>query len=276
MSTDPTPASAPPAKKSRSPVERCVVWGGIVLLLALAAVQAHARFGYTMTLQKLQARIAADDSSETAPPLYVMEVPDLIVGWPTRSVQKDRHWERVTYKWQGLTQSYEISMPYDTSDAQPAVLALETKNAPEPEQPAIVSEETEVANGDTGGQSGAPADGSAGGPGTGGEGGRPRFNLMDSDTDGDGKVSRAEAPERFAANFERADSNGDGFIDGDEYNQYRQARAAEREAAGGGEGGRPRPAENAPADAPAEKPDAPADASTAADKSDVPAVSKTP
>ena len=58
-----------------------------------------------------------------------------------------------------------------------------------------------------------------GGPGRGG-GGAPRggaasiiARIFESDTDGDGKISRDEAPERMAPRFDQMDSNGDGFVD---------------------------------------------------------------
>lgn len=236
-----------------------------------------------MSLKKLQARIAAEDTSENAAPLLVSEVPGMIVGFPTRVEEKDRHWVFVTYKWRGLTQSYEIRMPYDSSDSQPAILNLETKGAPAPKP----VEYAEVAaddgagsaesmssgsppGGPGGGATGSHAGGGPGGPGGGGQ----RPNLMDSDTDGDGKVSRAEAPERFAPNFDRVDANSDGFVDAEEYAEYRRVRAAERAAEGGGgpEGGRPQPAATPATDAPAEKSETPADAKAATE----PAEPKTP
>ncbi len=44
----------------------------------------------------------------------------------------------IVYKWQGLTQSYEIRMPYDSSEKSPAVLSLETADAPVPPEPKVV------------------------------------------------------------------------------------------------------------------------------------------
>lgn len=55
------------------------------------------------------------------------------------------------------------------------------------------------------------------GPGGGRPGGAPRgpggpaFERLDSD--GDGKISKEEAPERMKERFDRIDTNGDGFID---------------------------------------------------------------
>lgn len=73
-----------------------------------------------------------------------------------------------------------------------------------------------------------------------GPGGQPGFNLdqfidriMRSDTDGDGRLSRAEAPPMLSERFDDFDSDGDGFITRTEL----QARAAE--IMGRGPGGVP-------------------------------------
>ncbi len=64
--------------------------------------------------------------------------------------------------------------------------------------------------------SGPPPGGAGRGPGGG------RRNLMDLDQDGDGKISRDEAPERMRDFFSNIDTNGDGFIDNAEINAMRQ------------------------------------------------------
>lgn len=76
-----------------------------------------------------------------------------------------------------------------------------------------------------------------GSPGGGrGLGARGGGGLMQMDQDGDGKVSRDEAPERMREFFDRIDGNGDGFIDAAEIGAMR-----DRSERGGGrpEGGPP-------------------------------------
>ena len=36
--------------------------------------------------------------------------------------------------------------------------------------------------------------------------------MLQNDTDGDGKISKAEAPERMQGFFDNLDSDGDGFV----------------------------------------------------------------
>ncbi len=80
--------------------------------------------------------------------------------------------------------------------------------------------------------------GGEGGP-RGGEGGANGFveRMMENDTDGDGKVSADEAPERMQGFFERLDSDKDGFLTEEEITE-----ASNRWSGGGGaeRGGRER------------------------------------
>ena len=66
-----------------------------------------------------------------------------------------------------------------------------------------------------------------GGPGQGAGG-----MIQRLDKDGDGKISRDEAPERMAEHFDKLDKDGDGFITAEEM------QAMQRRGRDGGEGGR--------------------------------------
>jgi len=58
-----------------------------------------------------------------------------------------------------------------------------------------------------------PGAGSPGGSGgSGGDVRRPAVMFQNLDKNGDGKISRDEAPERLALNFDKFDANKDGFI----------------------------------------------------------------
>jgi collagen type III alpha len=82
-----------------------------------------------------------------------------------------------------------------------------------------------------------------GGPG--GPGGGPSMSerMLQMDKDGDGKISKDEAPERMKENFDRWDTNKDGFIDKEEIQKMMSSFG----------GGRPRgdnpPGGNPPGDA---------------------------
>lgn len=62
---------------------------------------------------------------------------------------------------------------------------------------------------------------------------RAKHMIEEWDTNGDGKVSKAEMPERMQAQFEKIDTNGDGFADVEELKVYFASMPA------GGFGGRP-------------------------------------
>ena len=200
------------------------MWGGIIVLLVLVGIQARARFGYTMTLNALQDRIAQDEGPNPQP-LLVNEVDGLLVGWPKRTDEKpSEHRGLIHLSWRGLTTSYGMTLPYDPSENQPAIMGLETSDAPPEPEPEYVDAEAAAPSGMAPGASGPPMGAAmhsatpGGPPGQGG--GR---DPMANDADGDGKLSREEAQGRIAENFDAVDANADGFAELEEINAWREA-----------------------------------------------------
>jgi Ca2+-binding EF-hand superfamily protein len=60
--------------------------------------------------------------------------------------------------------------------------------------------------------------------------------LMSFDRNGDGRLDRAEVPERFQGLFDRADANHDGTLTRDELRQSANATVQQGSGRGGGEG----------------------------------------
>ncbi len=65
------------------------------------------------------------------------------------------------------------------------------------------------------------------------------MNLMQLDKDGDGKISKDEAPEPMQQYFDMMDANKDGFIDRAEATKATAMRRAAGQGGAGGPGGPP-------------------------------------
>lgn len=120
--------------------------------------------------------------------------------------------------------------------AAPAALAKLDKNG----DGRITSDEARPAMGRGRGGEGRGGEGRGEGEGNAGPNVAEEMvkTLMAFDADGDGKLSKAELPERFRGIFDRADENHDGFLTADEIRKVAAAQAAPPESAGpGGRGG---------------------------------------
>jgi hypothetical protein len=157
-------------------VERVIVWGGIIVLLGLVAVEGRARKGYAWTLSALETEIAKDEGA-TGQPLYVKDIDKHLLGWPKRVETESGSYKKITLTWDGILppRTYGIDLTYDKrelSGEPPAVLSLATHGAPEPPPPARSAEDTEFvpAGGMPPPGAGAPGGGPPGGGGPGGRG----------------------------------------------------------------------------------------------------------
>ncbi len=223
-----------PAKPKRNPAERVFVWGLIAVMAFFVCTEGIARFGYSMTLPRLQKRINEDDGVDPRP-LTVEEADTLVFGFPTKTVEG----QKVTYRWKGLLKDFgAIHLPYDEDNI---VLTLVTDAPPEVEEKVAATGEEEAGSDPSieGAPAGAaPAEGD-GDEATGREGGGRNFDPMQLDTDGDGKLSKEEAPERMQQIFDRIDTNGDGFADAEEFAAMRAARQNRGSEAPAAEGNAP-------------------------------------
>ncbi len=126
----------------------------------------------------------------------------------------------------------------ELANAVQALKALDKNNDGQ-----LTLEEVSPPRGEGGGFRGfgaGPGRGGEGRPGGGGGGVGMFERLKESDKDGDGKISRQEAPEWLTERFDRFDLNKDGFIDEEEIRQVAE-RARENFQRGGN---RPAPGGN--------------------------------
>ena len=133
------PQSSPgaPPKKQRSPAEMVIVWGGIIVLLAVVGYQARARLGYNMTLTALEDRLAQDEGVD-AKPLLEGDLDNYIVGWPSRKTEeKNQHLKTVELTWPGLTAPFVMTVMIDPSEQGGSVMAVQTSGYVEPPPPEV-------------------------------------------------------------------------------------------------------------------------------------------
>ncbi len=200
-----------PEKKPRSPVERTLVWGGIIALLAVTLLELRAQQGYARTLEALGNRVDEDDDDltlEQAKPLLAFSP---ALSEPVPAIGSNE----IKCSWFSLFKKgqYEITLIV-SKEKEPVLLSFKTAALPEePEEdvtpPASNSGSSPSPAMGMGG--GAPGMGGGMGGGFGGMGGAPRPNpLRDAiDSNADGELSAEEiaaAPESLG----KLDKDADG------------------------------------------------------------------
>ncbi|MDB5345610.1 MAG: hypothetical protein JWP89_3987 [Schlesneria sp.] len=107
----PTPAdpNLKPTPK-RSPLERALVWGGILVLLVVVGSELLAQRGYNSTLAGLEETF---DSGQT---LAETELPGHIRGFAIRNEEKKNEVRTLTMTWPSLFRTYKLRLPIATGD----------------------------------------------------------------------------------------------------------------------------------------------------------------
>jgi hypothetical protein len=116
----PTTQAGTPAKKTRSPVERAVVWGGILLMVVLVGYQYYVNRCYRQTSDKLNVVLKEADTDAdalNAVRLYDTTVKKMLVGNPklaeSRETKMDWTTSKVdTYTWSGPFKSYSLELHF--------------------------------------------------------------------------------------------------------------------------------------------------------------------
>ena len=131
--------------KKRNPVERLVVWGGIVALLAMLAYEWNTQTQFTTSVKALEAAIRTkdkDDDFRTAG-FPADDIPKYLKGTPKRTeavatdvVVADNHGDkeqiRVMYEWPSLFKTYKVSITVDQTGKAYFVEAITTSTPEEP------------------------------------------------------------------------------------------------------------------------------------------------
>lgn len=122
--------------KTRSPVERLLVWGLILGMLGLLGFEARAQFSYKRSLANLSERMKASDESGEDITLATAE--ECLSGGPSIGELQKREKGRITgvvsVTWPSLFKHYEIRLITTSTKDDAYVISFETPEAPVPEQ----------------------------------------------------------------------------------------------------------------------------------------------
>jgi len=104
------PESALATKKKRSPIERALVWGGIIAMLVVVYVEWSSRQGFDGAMASLESAVHKTDAEGSAKGLPVADVPNHIKGYATRGEEARDGTKKVTYQWPSLFKVYKIGL----------------------------------------------------------------------------------------------------------------------------------------------------------------------
>lgn len=114
----------------RSPKERAVVWGGILVLLGIMAVQAFAWVNFSRTKAPLQKAVSDSDDSEHVVTEemvkgWIRGTPALETGTPESALELPSAKRMDTYTWKGIVRDYQLKIFYGLG-TNPEVVEIRT------------------------------------------------------------------------------------------------------------------------------------------------------
>jgi hypothetical protein len=110
-SPKPAAASAP----RRSPLERVVVWGGIILLLAVVYLEWNSKNNYRLSLGKLESAMQQSNKAEDLEGISQEDAQRSISGFAKRGEQTVQGTSQITYTWPSLFKKYQVKLSLDKS-----------------------------------------------------------------------------------------------------------------------------------------------------------------
>ena len=124
----------PPGKSNRSPVERAIVWGGIVVLLGVLAFEARQKYSYDPTVTQLR-KLLSEDSEKH---FKLSEIRPMIYGSPSevKSPHERSAYNRINLKWLSLFKDYRVELIVEREGADPLIAGFSTPGGTDPEPPA--------------------------------------------------------------------------------------------------------------------------------------------
>lgn len=117
-------------QKKRSPVERAVVWGFILVVVGLVIIQGNAYLNFRNTNVPLQAAVKKSDDSEQAATesmvkALVRGTPAYETGAPEDAMDLPSAKRMDTYTWKALLRDYSLRVYYGAGD-NPEVVETRT------------------------------------------------------------------------------------------------------------------------------------------------------
>ena len=122
-----------PAKKKRSPWERAVVWGGILLMLFVVLMEWKSREGHDATVSGLEEILG---HGKTIP---LAELQNHVHGYAIRGEAQNGKERMVTLRWPSLFKQYALYLPAEHNDQISSFDTAESRANPPP--PAVAGPE---------------------------------------------------------------------------------------------------------------------------------------